>query len=201
MALVPCTECGVQISALAKACPKCGCPVKEPLTYPNRAGGVGVPQFRLTGRTKNITVAMMSDLLSASPNGGEEKVLAAGRIGVEYEWVWIVIPLYFNRISSYMIFTDQRLILGVGTLWGSRKIIFESLCKDVHRIDVTPPTKKFWTLSKEKTEASKSAQIVIRRKEGEPFSYYCKDFAFIQEAMRPVASAVPVYVAGKEITP
>ena len=44
MALIPCTECGKQISDSAKACPGCGCPVDKPVYIKCAECGHDIPK-------------------------------------------------------------------------------------------------------------------------------------------------------------
>lgn len=60
MPLAPCPECKSEVSDQAKACPKCGCPIR---TEKPKGGG---EQQGLSARAKNVILIIVAVLLIAA---------------------------------------------------------------------------------------------------------------------------------------
>jgi len=89
----------------------------RPQRQPSRTGARQPLNRRAIQISTDKTLRILG--MSGSTNGNDWYL--AGRASRGTSWLIIGIPLYFNVISNYLVFTTSGLIVATQTLWGGLK--------------------------------------------------------------------------------
>lgn len=132
-----------------------------------------------------VKLSMVDQIMDSS-----EQALVAGKIKEDTQYLIIVIPLWFNIITQYLVFTDTRILVATKTLWRGVTEVVPIPYSDVYSVVVTIKKKKFLLIS----AAAANSKIIVRLNSGDLLDFPIIDHTFVAAVAERIKHVVKLTV-------
>jgi len=117
-----------------------------------------------------------------------EQPLVAGKLKSDTEYVILVVPLWFNVVTQFIVATEQQLLLATKTLWHGVTEVLPIFYDDIYSVIVTVKKKKLMYV----TQSDMNSKLVIRLKSGDMIELTTTNHALVKAIGDTVAKYVDV---------
>ena len=131
----------------------------------------------------------ISDSLVSRIGASGEQPLVAGKLKSDTEFVILIIPLWFNIVTQFIVATEQRLLVATKTLWRGVTDVVPISYDDIYSMVVTVKKKKLMYV----TESDRNSKIVIRLNSGDMIELTTANQALVKAIGEAVGKYVEVF--------
>jgi hypothetical protein len=126
----------------------------------------------------------LSDITGFFEQGSNMKVLVAGKLKSDIEYVRIIIPLWFNIIKTYMVFMESSVLLVTKTLWRGMRDVYQIPYTDIYSIVVEAKNKSLRNVT--------DSKIIIRMNDGDMIKFETSNHNFVNAVNKLSNENIPL---------